>query len=943
MERVESWLYLRLERSRDAMLDELLANVHGAAPAGAARSSPRRTTLPSPGLASPAASSELALVDPLLSPSSPSSSVAAAPRPAEQSVSYGHVALETCRRQWRELLQELHEKAAVAQDAQVYRATNQHAELVELRNMNAVLRRQLRSHDAIARRLHKTLLGAPPGSGQVTIDPIMATLDDATQKLLVDMFAVQQADERRNGHPFSPDDFNLAEYWRLAEFKLREALSRGASSGEGGASSGSKALQREKELEQDLAMGQLRRDHEIAFAKLERQVEAERRTSAALRDEVAEAAAASEKEAARIRDRHALEVEALKHASQQELEMMTNELSSKLAQLQSYNDHHGALAAKERADAAESLKAALANGKARMEKAQANSVVRVNGEVARQTHADELDEAASLLRKQSTLASSAASSPKSAGGLARKQSAARGSLRGGRTSPRSEVTAYGGEASEWEGQDHDTLVKLLLKTKHEVRVLTASHEVQMKARVLEWESTIRDAISRYEGDLRSTAAFLEVEKNRSKELHSEGMELRHQLSSVKFDLAAEKKVGTERIAEVERQAKEEIRVAHYDAAKAQAAFDGLKEGHDKAVAAAKELEGRVDKLQDEAEKVPLLQFELAKLRGELGGLPKGCQTELSGPVVVDDGTFSSNSDDSLTDDGEGGKVVKKTRRRRRVGRRRARGHHSVTPTPHSLTPTAMRDGDASFDTSASPKDKAGGHTRSRSTKDSRPDVRGESRDSGAKDAPKGGSPRVAGARRTSATRHRRSSVSSHVSEGTSSADDGDALAEAAPQVRFDGDSAAKVAGLRQSFFLAGTGSHADVTDDGGAAAAPSGQRSAPSVSPSSRPAAPPAAAPAAAAAPLEVSPDDAATNKAPAKPTGKSASARRNRVASVTVRPPPRVASAPGGDKPQPAFGEQSLDGSGGLPAIDERQAKADAVFAGGKRQAGGRGRTLSV
>ena len=46
MERVESWLYVRLERARDAMVDELLANVAGAAPpeaiGAAATPAPRR-------------------------------------------------------------------------------------------------------------------------------------------------------------------------------------------------------------------------------------------------------------------------------------------------------------------------------------------------------------------------------------------------------------------------------------------------------------------------------------------------------------------------------------------------------------------------------------------------------------------------------------------------------------------------------------------------------------------------------------------------------------------------------------------------------------------------------------------------------------------------------------------------------------------------------------
>ncbi|MEN9568020.1 MAG: hypothetical protein RLZZ69_3216, partial [Cyanobacteriota bacterium] len=57
------------------------------------------------------------------------------------------------------------------------------AELQTLRNMLAVLRKQLREHYAVGRRLHKILLGRPPASGVVTIDGILFDLETARRAI----------------------------------------------------------------------------------------------------------------------------------------------------------------------------------------------------------------------------------------------------------------------------------------------------------------------------------------------------------------------------------------------------------------------------------------------------------------------------------------------------------------------------------------------------------------------------------------------------------------------------------------------------------------------------------------------------------------------------------------------------------------------------------------
>jgi hypothetical protein len=460
---------------------------------------------------------------------------------------YGQAAANICREQWRSLLADLSQHSQVDE------------ELVTMRNMCIALRRQLKRHNALARRVHRVLLGrSDADAAPITeVDHSLSELVRKSEQLRDEMFATQSRDEAVNGHPFSPEDFTLAEYWRLAEFKLREAAKHSLQDDDGLSartpSQSKLTVTSVKKVEREIAVGTLKREHRQQVVGLERDMEA-------LRTAMERQVAALQTENDELRSAHNTEIDDMRDQFDAELARREEEVANGAAavsedfEFQLLQQQQQLLAAvggtsvaqAERQIALENIRVALATERKRREDTQAQ----------RQSKADELTRSSKEEARTSSelaAAGAAAADPRPAQ----------------RTSSfRSSCTTHDAD-SKFDGESRESLLARLEAKKGEMQLAQVSFSVQTKARTMEWDSTLREIIARFESDLLQTQQFLDRERQRTFEFQKSVDDKKNQIAQLSFDLHHEQSVTQERIVENERVLAEDMAYALRDTKAAQ--------------------------------------------------------------------------------------------------------------------------------------------------------------------------------------------------------------------------------------------------------------------------------------------------------------------------------------------------------------------------------------
>jgi hypothetical protein len=420
-------------------------------------------------------------------------------------------------------------------------------DMSHLRNMNVTLRRRLRRHNAVALELYQVLAGAPPVQHVAAVDSIMEDVLAKARDMQAGMRESQVASPEEqfttskapapSGNS-EPAACCLADYWKLAEFKLRHAAQAVAMRLDELTPAGSRA----SDLAQ-LKLAHALREHEQERKRFAAQLEAEKEAHDAkvkqLMTDMEMLRLDHENHLAHLSAERAQEINKLNASHADELTLANHDFEMQLHQaLQTARDDASLTTEQmhaERASAIERMREQLAQERRRHER----TVQRLtDGGVAE----DRTPQGKRRVQRKSSTSS--------------------------RLAPydvHNSVNVYVEDGVQWEGETTETLSALLKEKVAELQMQQATFGVQSKARTLEWETLLRETVARYEGELQTAHALLDREQFRTRETSKRLDEANHKISTLRYELKNEQSVAAERIEELERQAKIDIAEAKADA------------------------------------------------------------------------------------------------------------------------------------------------------------------------------------------------------------------------------------------------------------------------------------------------------------------------------------------------------------------------------------------
>lgn len=533
-------------------------------------------------------------------------------------------------------------------------------EVLHLRNANLVLRKRLKRHSTIARELYQVLAGEAPPSLASSVDDLMESVLRLSEDMKTSIIEAQMASASMTlptGRSWREDmstakksddgltsltslSFDnpavearcLVDFWRLADFKLRHAASTVAAKLEdlapGGLPGAEVAL---------LRVAQLERDLEVAKRKAQEKFDAAK-SAADHREKMLTAEIES------LKTEHTLSLEKINAEHREydlrqqtifadELSAVAADFDAKLQQMLQQVKDDASLSAeqfqRDRANAIEKLRAAMVDERRRHEK----TVQRLTEETAQPAAVVNRHGSLPPMRSDS-VTSSNAHTPQAAQHPPLHHPQGRRKSSAGADHPtdlHNHVTVYSEGSNPWTDESKETLAGLLKEKHAEVQMQQATHAVVSKARVLEWESILKDTIARYEGELQSCQAFLDKESTRSKELLRQLELANHKVSTLTFELKNEQAGGKERLEELERQAKEDISLARGESAMLKrevATLDArVRVLEVQLQEQAKEAEVQLHQAQQE-----LLAARDASLLTQLAKIHRSVQCDLGGPL-----------------------------------------------------------------------------------------------------------------------------------------------------------------------------------------------------------------------------------------------------------------------------------------------------------------------
>lgn len=425
---------------------------------------------------------------------------------------YALEALVLCRDQWAGCLNDI----PLSDKVDTSRLPEE--QCVAMLRINQALRKQVQEQNAIAYEMFTTIAGKSCEPTR-TLSDMHKRLREEVHKLQQEMFAVQHSDSE-----LSDKDLSLGDLLRVAEFKLNQAATHAHAPI---VSSASDPATQNMELEVELRAQDLTKEMQSKAARLERQLEAEKSATA-------EVARNARLEIERIQRECTAKLEKQKNAAEVELKQVRENLQEDIRNLT--NDYESKLQLLN-----EEFAHLLATQKEADTEAHRVDVAKLRATLAERT-------------KQETMTLQQELAKQALAAVEAQQHAPHPS-RGG-------VDIDEDVHAIWEGEDKETLMQLLQSKRAETVMMQTTHAIQMKARTLEWESVLRETISKYERDVSVLRGELESERQHSSKLVAVTETKNKEIASAKSELVRQQEIADERLREAERDASEHYNNLH---------------------------------------------------------------------------------------------------------------------------------------------------------------------------------------------------------------------------------------------------------------------------------------------------------------------------------------------------------------------------------------------
>lgn len=385
-------------------------------------------------------------------------------------------ALRICRSGWNELVAAL----PVVESVDPNKCPEEDFQQIVM--MNLTLRKQLKESNRIARDVYKMVVG-PLSTSTRTQETVHALLEKGVRQVRREMFVLQHGQEIRETE-FDEISFSIRDFLQLADFKMSHAAKRifevetNASSSDGSG------------IDWEFRLQELTRDLQAQLTRANRTAEAEKQIAVQnlrqLRDELEVQKVEHAKAMAQIRDSNEKHLKACKTAFETDIRDLGDELTRRIQDLQLAFVHklgeQRDLDSENKAVAIRALQQVLVAERAKID-----------------SRVIELGSAEASMDRHAT---------RFIGDVAVYED-------------------FDAVEESWEGETHETLVRLLKGKRAEMEVLQQSFNVQSRLKNLEWETNLREVMKQYEeemGRLREKMKLLEAEAEHATKLVTIRME-----------------------------------------------------------------------------------------------------------------------------------------------------------------------------------------------------------------------------------------------------------------------------------------------------------------------------------------------------------------------------------------------------------------------------------